>query len=368
MKKKYLLSCITVILMISIIVPVTAGASGDKSVTKVPPWLRDNAPVVSITNPANGAIVDGIVHITVTASDDNGLTSVIISVNGEDHEVLSTLYYDWDTSGLADGDYTIVATATDTADKTSTDSVTVTIGEPAPPPTGDGIVNKFAIIIGISDYNAISDLSFCDEDATDWYNYLSPKGYQITLLGDHSSNYPQFDGLATEYNIKQTVANVLSTADADDIVVFASSGHGTAVQSGTGRNRVYYPAICCWDTSSGQDGEDGLLYDAEFKTMWAPAAGNVFIFLDHCYSGGMAGLFTNDNAGLFYMTTTCTDDGYGYDVTSYSNGAWTYYYLELGLVTEGYTDLQACFDYAHGIYPYDGGDEPQEFGTAVFTL
>ena len=73
-------------------------------------------------------------------------------------------------------------------DTSSTETVVPTVTTSS---VGDGIVNKYALIIGISDYKAISDLSFCDEDATDWYNYLSGEGYQITLLGDDTSSYPK---------------------------------------------------------------------------------------------------------------------------------------------------------------------------------
>ena len=82
-------------------------------------------------------------------------------------------------------------------------------------------------------------------------------------------------------------------------------------------------------------------------------------------------LYDNFNSNLFYMTTTCTDDGYGWDVPTFSNGMWTYYYLEAGLVGQGYTDLHDCFVWAHDVAVaagYDGGDEPQEFGIPGFTF
>lgn len=231
-------------------------------------------------------------------------------------------------------------------------------------------VDKYALIIGISDYKAISDLSYCDEDATDWYNYLAPLGYHITLLGDnHPSNYPQWDGYATEYNVKQAWASILAQADANDIVAFISSGHGTEIKFGRGRwNSYYQQALCMWDTSAGENGEDGLIYDTEFKDMMAPAVSQVFIFLDHCFSGGMNEVMSNSNAANIYMTTTCTDDGYGYDDPTHLNGAWTYYFLEYTLIGiyGGNAAMETVFDYASSIYPYDGGDTPQEFdGTSA---
>lgn len=256
--------------------------------------------------------------------------------------------------------------------KISAEVDVITTSTTAVPRAADGIVHKYALVIGISNYKAISDLSYCDEDASDWYNYLAAKGFTIKLLGDLTNTYPRaIDGTASEYNTKTAVAAILAVADADDVFVYASSGHGTEVKSGKGRTATYVQAICAWDCSSGENGQDGLIYDSEFKAMWATAACNVFIFLDHCFSGGMNELFTNANAGYFYMTTTCTYDGYGYDVPAFYNGMWTYYYLEMGIIGQGFTDLHACFVWAHAeavADGYDGADEPCEFGVADFTL
>jgi hypothetical protein len=49
-------------------------------------------------------------------------------------------------------------------------TVTITYGGGGSGSWGTG--GKYAIIVGISDYASISDLSYCDEDATDWYNFL----------------------------------------------------------------------------------------------------------------------------------------------------------------------------------------------------
>ncbi|MBY8999660.1 MAG: caspase family protein [Candidatus Heimdallarchaeota archaeon] len=224
-------------------------------------------------------------------------------------------------------------------------------------------VDKYALIIGISDYKVISDLSFCDEDATDWYNYLSPKGYHITLLGDDSSNYPQWDGIANEINVKNAWATILATADDNDIVAFISSGHGSQINIGPRRraDRIYVQVLCMWDTSGGEFGEDGLIYDSELQSMMAPSVSNTFIFLDHCYAGGMNEVMNNANAAKVYLSTTCTDDGYGYDMSSFANGAWTYYFLEYALIGEDATTLEEAFEIAFAVYPFDGGDTPQEF-------
>lgn len=152
-------------------VNVTAGPSE----IRLPSWYNpDTNPVVSITSPSNGETVEGVVLVTVSASDDKGVVSVFLEIDGVAYDIIVGLSYNWDTNGLVDGDYVLVAIATDTIGQIASDSITVSIGEvtpppPPPPPTG----NKFAVIVGISDYKTISDLSFCDEDATDWYNFLT---------------------------------------------------------------------------------------------------------------------------------------------------------------------------------------------------
>ena len=228
---------------------------------------------------------------------------------------------------------------------------------------GDGIVTRWAVIVGISDYKAINDLSYCDEDATDWYNYLAgTMDYDyIRVLGDgHTSTYPSYYAVATEANVKASLNWMISGADADDQIAFITSGHG----DGNGYGSSY---LCMWDCASGESGEDGNFYDTELAAIIGnTVASHVFIFIDHCYSGGMIPeIQALSISGHVYMTTTCTDDGYGYDDPSHQNGAWTYYFLEYGLVnhygSNPDTYMETCFDYALAAYPHGGGDTPQEF-------
>ena len=132
-----------------------------------------------------------------------------------------------------------------------------------------------------------------------------------------------------------------------------------------------------WDCGSGESGQDGNLYDTELDDyVGAWAAGEIFIFVDHCYSGGLIPeIAALSNHANVYMTTTCTQNGYGYDDSAHQNGAWTYYFLQYGLInhygSSQNTLMESCFDYALAAYPYGGGDTPQEYdgNTGVgFTL
>ena len=246
--------------------------------------------------------------------------------------------------------------AYDEAGNYGEDSITVTVDNV--PSTG----GKYALIVGISDYKAISDLSYCDEDASDWYNYLTQVcGYSsenVIVLGDgHTTNYPKYDGIATESNIKNYLQWL---AGKDGEVAYITSGHG----SGDGSGSSY---ICAWDCSSGEDGEDGDLYDTEVAGILDDAvADSVFIFIDHCYSGGFGPDFMNmPNSNNVYCTTTCSDSGYGYDDSTHQNGMWTYYFLEYTLIdhygSNPSTTMEDAFDYALSAYPKSGADTPEEY-------
>jgi hypothetical protein len=231
-------------------------------------------------------------------------------------------------------------------------SLTVTLSAATPPaPWGTG--GKYAIIVGISDYASISDLSFCDEDATDFYNQIYPMGYECRVYGDgHTANYPRHDGKATEATVRAQIQGLAAVAKAGDTVCFITSGHG----SGDGNGESY---LCMYDCS----GSVGCYYDHELAAdVGLFVAGvNIFIFIDHCYSGGMGPeLMALSNNDYIYCTTTCTEDGYGYDDTASNNGAWTYEFLEktwIGVYGgAAHQTMESVYSLAASTYPHTGGD------------
>ncbi|MEA3310864.1 MAG: Ig-like domain-containing protein, partial [candidate division WOR-3 bacterium] len=91
-------------------------------------------PTVSITQPADNAVVSGTVEIKATADDNEGVTKVEFYVDGDlegtDNEAADFEYsYSWDASGETPGSsHTIQAKAYDAADNVGESSViTVTI-------------------------------------------------------------------------------------------------------------------------------------------------------------------------------------------------------------------------------------------------
>ena len=76
--------------------------------------------------------------------------------------------------------------------------------EPAGPDKADG---KYALVIGISDYEGtVNDLTYCDDDAVDWRNYLQGQGYTVTTL---------IDGAATRAAIETAVADLDNRTNAN---------------------------------------------------------------------------------------------------------------------------------------------------------
>lgn len=96
------------------------------------------APVVSITSPVSGSAISSgaTVSISVSASDNVGVSSVTFSVDGTVQTTAITAPYSfsWNTTGVASGTHTLTATAKDAAGNTSLSSILVTLNSTVLPP------------------------------------------------------------------------------------------------------------------------------------------------------------------------------------------------------------------------------------------
>lgn len=210
--------------------------------------------------------------------------------------------------------------------------------------------NKVAVIVGINNYQNINGLRYCINDANDWRSYLVGQGYTISSF--------LTDSQATEANIRSAITTAAAQAGSNGTLVLIFSGHGTAASPGDAH------AFCAYN--AGGSGT-GYITGAELQSDLSTYNGKLFVFFDSCHSGGMdVGLI---NSTKRYMTTTSTGAGYGYDESSYSNGAWTYWFLERGLVGQSFTTAEGAFTWASANYPYGGNDAPQQFdGDAANTF
>ena len=88
------------------------------------------APTVAITSPANSATISGTISITANASDNVGVKSLTLKVDGTQlGSALTTSPYSvsLNSTTLSNGIHTISATASDAAGNLSTSSVSVTV-------------------------------------------------------------------------------------------------------------------------------------------------------------------------------------------------------------------------------------------------
>lgn len=218
---------------------------------------------------------------------------------------------------------------------------------------------KYALLVGISDYLYINDLEFCDEDMVSWCDYLTKLNYEIVLLGDKTSKYGKYklNAYATEENIRKWIRSIADKVNKDDQFVFISSGHG----GGDGKGNSF---LCCLDESFRPQGE---YTDKEFAIdikRFTDKGAKVITFFDNCYSGGMLSEVCANHPENVCATSTCTENGYGFDVNVINHGAWTYYFLikTLGDVNNPSKNVNDAFYKAIKIYPFTGGNLPQILG------
>lgn len=137
---------------------------------------------------------------------------------------------------------------------------------------------KHALCIGINDYPGTgSDLSGCVNDANDWAEELTKRGFEVEMM---------LDSQATGAAMREAMARYLATAVSGDTVVFTYSGHGTWVRDDNG------------DEPDGRDealvpydiAENGPLLDDELYDILSERARGVRVVMisDSCHSGTVA--------------------------------------------------------------------------------
>ncbi|MFW6074408.1 MAG: Ig-like domain-containing protein [Chloroflexota bacterium] len=126
----------------------TAGQTASSSVGVTVDNI-DEAPSATITNPSGGSTVDGTVAIQVDADDAEdsaGSLDVEVSIDGGTWQ--SATYsggfyeFDWDTTTVADGDYTIDARASDSGGNvTNATQITVTVSNAPDEPSDPQVIH-----------------------------------------------------------------------------------------------------------------------------------------------------------------------------------------------------------------------------------
>jgi len=97
------------------------------------------APTVSVTAPADASTVSGSVHFTVSASDDTGVVGVQYKLDGANlnGEALNDPFdITFDTTGISNGNHTLLAVARDAAGNMATSSPVTIVVNNTTAPTG----------------------------------------------------------------------------------------------------------------------------------------------------------------------------------------------------------------------------------------
>ncbi len=210
-----------------------------------------------------------------------------------------------------------------------------------PIPLGEG-KNKYAIVIGISDYPGTeNDLNFADDDAIDMYNAL------VNIYGFPRENVHLLINSNANYSAIESAVNaVKQKAKEGDEVVFFFSGHGARGKANDGDKEAIDEAIVSHDGKNLVYIWDGELRDwfRDFKTTRI-----VFIF-DSCLAGGMTDLKADGR--IIVMATT--ENGVAYEFSDLENGQFTYYFVDEGMLqrmadttpNDGNVTVEEAFDYA----------------------
>lgn len=213
--------------------------------------------------------------------------------------------------------------------------------EPQAPPVDPMAGAKWAVVIGIADYQGTSsDLWHPDEDAKEMYNELTrQQGYpkaNVKVLTNKQ---------ATATAISNAITWLVTNEKAGDEVVFFYSGHGYRA-----------PDSEDWDSDAESDGNDEMIVtydfyglpDGWFKTKFATIESTKFaLMFGSCHSGGMF----DDNDDLQgtgrIIASACKADQYGWDYLQLGNTLWGYYFVDEALYDNRATSVEAAHAYAY---------------------
>jgi len=157
---------------------------------------------------------------------------------------------------------------------------------------GDGTVNYWAVIVGIEDYQSMTDLSYTIDDAEDMRNVLLSYGNW-----DNSNIQFLTDVDASKSGIKSAISIMATLEDADDVCLFFFSGHGSRIDDDVldgDEVDSYDEVICPYDATyiTTEDlkklEKETVISDDELGTWLSACSGNIVVILDTCMSGGFA--------------------------------------------------------------------------------
>lgn len=273
------------------------------------------------------------------------------------------------------------------------DIVPIISPAPTPIPSDSSFKNKWALLIGVRDYQNLNDLVNPLNDVQDFESIL------LNKCGFSSNNILTYtDSQATKSNIKDAMYQLSQMASPEDLVVFFFSGHGdymsydfSPVDEIDGKDEFIAP----YDVQIDGGNYLNAISDDELQ-FWFDTVNshNTVIILDSCRSGGITkslvrnevepksattdikGSQTRDikrdiNSNKYLVLMAADDVEKSSDGDEdLKNGLFTYYLIE-GLSTksadidkDSWISFEEAFSYAKPLivnYPDGNSQTPQLF-------
>lgn len=166
-------------------------------------------------------------------------------------------------------------------------------GKKQKPAAADAAVKrapKRALCVGINDYPYDgSDLNGCVNDAHAWGELLTANygfaGSDVRVITDAE---------ATKKTVVDALKDLLSGAQAGDVIVFQNSSHGSYLADTSGDEPMYDELLCPYDIA------DNHITDDELREMFANVKPGVrlSVILDNCHSGSATRAAVGEGMGM----------------------------------------------------------------------
>jgi chitodextrinase len=228
-----------------------------------------SAPTVSVTSPSDGATVSGTVTIAADAADNVGVTKVDFShgTTAIGSSTAAPYTTSWDTTSVADGQYTLTATAFDAAGNSSASNVTVTVDNPNPEPDTEAPTaptNLTATAVAFNRVDLAWDAATDNSGAIAKYQVLRGGELLAETTGTSFSDTTVTESTIYVYSVKAVDAsgNVSPASDSASITTPAApdttppSAPTNLAAIATAYNRVNLT----WDASSDNSGTVSKYY------------------------------------------------------------------------------------------------------------
>lgn len=206
---------------------VATDAGGNQTTATITVTVLNDAgpPTVSITAPADGDTVSGLVDITATAADDVGVTRVDFAIDGSvlTSDTTSPYSMGWNTFGVTEGSHTITATAYDAAGHSTSATITVNIDRTGPslsitaPTSGQVVSGSVNLAASASDPSGIASVEFQVDGVSVGLDFSSPYSVawdsNTVADGSHTLTVAASDtrGNSTTQTVNFIVSNTLPT-------------------------------------------------------------------------------------------------------------------------------------------------------------